>query len=222
MEMKIELAVENADLILGIVEADGVVVGESAGEFRKEMEGLVAKRAGEDFPAEERRTAIRKLLRAGGFKAAGRNKPASEYLAGRAKAGEYPFHSNLVDICNHVSLTSGLPISILDLDLALGDDAGLVIRLGGEKESYVFNPSGQEIDITGLVCVARAEGEALGSPVKDSMRTKVHAGTRRVVAVIYGSKVTVGGEEMRGYVEAFGELLKKYAGAERVETRVID
>src|SRR5262245_25422439 len=62
------------------------------------------------------RTVVRDLLRHGGFKPAGRSKPASEYLVGALAEGRFPRINALVDACNVVSLHSGLPISLVDLD----------------------------------------------------------------------------------------------------------
>src|SRR5688500_15733629 len=60
------------------------------------------------------KTAVRDLLRYGGFKPAGRSKPASEYLVGAHAEGRWPAINALVDTCNIVSFHSGLPISIVD------------------------------------------------------------------------------------------------------------
>src|SRR3712207_7695492 len=46
------------------------------------------------------------LLRNGGFRPSGRNKPASEYLAQAAREGRFPRINNLVDVNNLVSLRS--------------------------------------------------------------------------------------------------------------------
>src|SRR3954466_1462602 len=63
---------------------------------------------------------VRALLRQGGFKPTGRSKPASEYLI-KAVAENLLGPINLaVDTCNVVSFHSGLPISVVDLDRAIG------------------------------------------------------------------------------------------------------
>jgi DNA/RNA-binding domain of Phe-tRNA-synthetase-like protein len=213
MQTRIDLEVSNDDLLVGLVEGSGLVVGETSPELRRTIEELVSRRASEDFPPAEIRTAIRKLLRTGGFDPSGRSKPASEYLAGRARAGAYPFHSNVVDIGNYISLLSGLPISVVDADLALAGAPGLVIRLGREGESYVFNPAGQEIRIEGLLSLARADGPAVGNPVKDSMGSKVHGGTRRAVGIVYASKRAAADGEMERYLDEFARLLRLHASA---------
>jgi len=101
---------------------------------------------------------VRGLLRRGGFKPSGRNKPASEYLAQAAREGRFPRINNLVDVNNLISLESGLPISLLDL-AAVGERAE--IRYGAPGEKYVFNSGGQEIELAGLICVLLNDSETV-------------------------------------------------------------
>jgi DNA/RNA-binding domain of Phe-tRNA-synthetase-like protein len=54
-----------------------------------------------------------------------------------------------------------------------------------EKSRYVFNPSGQELDLKGLLCLWDAVGPC-GSPVKDSQRTKTDLQTRKTLCLIWG------------------------------------
>src|SRR5262245_24541384 len=64
------------------------------------------------------REAVRALLRHGGFKPTGRSKPASEYLLRAARDGALAPINPAVDVCNAVSLHSGLPVSVVDLGRA--------------------------------------------------------------------------------------------------------
>src|SRR5262245_41142605 len=64
------------------------------------------------------REAVRQLLRQGGFKPTGRSKPASEYLLKAVAEGRLASINVAVDVCNVVSLHSGLPITVVDLDRA--------------------------------------------------------------------------------------------------------
>src|SRR5437870_5965210 len=64
------------------------------------------------------REAVRALLRHGGFKPTGRSKPASEYLLNAARDGRLTPINLAVDVCNAVSLHSGLPVSVVDLGRA--------------------------------------------------------------------------------------------------------
>ncbi|MGN6103762.1 MAG: phenylalanine--tRNA ligase beta subunit-related protein [Kofleriaceae bacterium] len=153
------------------------------------------------------KTAVRDLLRHGGFKPAGRSKPASEYLAGAIAEGRFPTINALVDACNVVSLHSGLPISLVDLDRVEG---ALAIRIAPPATSYAFNPSGQVIDASGLVCLYDAAGPT-GTPVKDAQRTKTHDGTRNALAIVWGTTALPG----RAHATArwYRELLAQIEGA---------
>ncbi|GJM44425.1 MAG: hypothetical protein DHS20C21_12670 [Gemmatimonadota bacterium] len=131
---------------------------------------------------EDVRTNVRDLLRHGGYKPTGRGKPASEYLVRAASEGKLGTINAAVDLCNVVSLHSGLPISVVDLDLA---KAPFRAALAGPDSSYVFNPSGQEIRLDGLLCLHDAQGPCANA-VKDSQRTKTRNETQRVLSVIWG------------------------------------
>ncbi len=137
--------------------------------------------------SEQVKTAVRDLLRHGGFKPAGRSKPASEYLTGALAEGRFPAINALVDACNVVSLHSGLPISLVDLDRIDRPRCGaLAIRIAPPGTTYPFNPTGQVIDVSGLICLYDAQGPT-GTPVKDAQRTKTHDGTRNAIAIVWGT-----------------------------------
>jgi DNA/RNA-binding domain of Phe-tRNA-synthetase-like protein len=128
------------------------------------------------------RTAVRDLLRSGGFKPTGRSKPASEYLLKAAAEGLAGINAG-VDACNVASLHSGLPISVVDLERVT---MPLRIEVAAPGSSYVFNRSGQTIDIGGLLVLSDAEGPCAG-PVKDSQRSKTGPETTRTLSLVWGS-----------------------------------
>jgi DNA/RNA-binding domain of Phe-tRNA-synthetase-like protein len=134
------------------------------------------------------REAVRHLLRQGGFRPTGRSKPASEYLIKAVADGRLASINLAVDACNVVSLHSGLPISVVDLDRTRPP---LRVGLAGEGASYVFNPSGQTIHLAGLLCLFDAEGPC-GSPVKDAQRTKTSPNTCRTLSIIWGTTALPG------------------------------
>jgi DNA/RNA-binding domain of Phe-tRNA-synthetase-like protein len=131
------------------------------------------------------RAAVRDLLRHGGFKPTGRSKPASEYLIKAAAEGILGPINAVVDACNAVSLHSGLPISVVDLDRAVLGDVGLRVGLAPADATYVFNASGQTIDVAGLLCLFDAEGPCANA-VKDAQRTKTTPETRRTLVIVWG------------------------------------
>ena len=132
---------------------------------------------------EEVRQAVRSLLRHGGYKPTGRGKPSSEYLVRAAGDGKLGSINAAVDVCNAVSLHSGLPISVVDLDRT---EAPLSVGIAAADASYVFNPSGQEIRIGGLLCLADAAGPCANA-VKDAQRTKTSEATRRTLSIVWGT-----------------------------------
>jgi DNA/RNA-binding domain of Phe-tRNA-synthetase-like protein len=145
--------------------------------------------------------AVRDLLRhsVGGvsFKPSGRSKPASEYLVAAFAEARWPQINPIVDICNVVSLQSGLPISLVDLDKTRG---ALSVQIAPAGTSYVFNPSGQVIDASGLVCLYDEVGPT-GTPVKDAQRTKTDDATTNVLVIVWGTKALPGrtAETVRDY-----------------------
>jgi DNA/RNA-binding domain of Phe-tRNA-synthetase-like protein len=151
------------------------------------------------------REAVRALLRPGGFKPTGRSKPASEYLVKAASENRLATINFCVDACNAVSLHSGLPISVVDLERARQPLRVGVAPVGSE---YAFNPSGQTIDLGGLLCLFDADGPC-GSAVKDAQRTKTNVQTRRTLSVIWGTHALPGRAETatnwyRALLEGFG------------------
>lgn len=133
------------------------------------------------------RAAVRELLRAGGFKPTGRSKPASEYLLKAAAEGLGSINA-AVDACNVASLHSGLPISVVDLERVTPP---LRVEVAPPGSSYVFNRSGQSIDIGGLLVLGDAEGPCAG-PVKDSQRSKTAPETTRTLSLVWGSAALPG------------------------------
>ena len=162
---------------------------------------------------EATRGAVRDLLRAGGYKPTGRGKPASEYLVRAASEGALGTINVAVDVCNAVSLHSGLPISVVDLARAR---APFRIAVAPEGASYVFNASGQEIDLGGLLCLFDDDGPCANA-VRDAQRTKTRGETRETLSVIWGF---AGGEERLAGAERWYRELLDGVGAttERVAT----
>jgi DNA/RNA-binding domain of Phe-tRNA-synthetase-like protein len=129
------------------------------------------------------RQRIRALLKAGGFKPTGRSKPASEYLWKVAAGGPLRSINPAVDAGNVVSLHSGLPISVVDLDRITPP---LSVATAPPGACYVFNRSGQEIDVGRLLCLGDAAGPCANA-VKDAQRSKTDEATRRTLSLLWSS-----------------------------------
>ena len=127
---------------------------------------------------------VRDLLRHGGYKPTGRGKPASEYLRQAIEKGTLASINLPVDACNAASLQSGLPISVVDLDLA---EQPLRIGIAPLDSEYVFNATGQTIKLDGLLCLFDSIGPCANG-VKDSQRTKTSDSTTRTISVVWGTK----------------------------------
>jgi DNA/RNA-binding domain of Phe-tRNA-synthetase-like protein len=153
------------------------------------------------------RLRVRDMLRHWGHKPAGRGKPAAEYLVRAVGQGDLASINVAVDILNVVSLHSGLSIALVDLDVARPP---FRVAPGPEDGTYVFNASGQEMSLKGLICLYDAAGPC-GNPVKDAQRVKTSEATTRTLTVVWG---VAGFEERRDMaVEWYSELLGKVGGA---------
>jgi hypothetical protein len=73
---------------------------------------------------------------------------------------------------------------VVDLDLARPP---FRVALAPAGAAYVFNASGQVIDMGGLLCLFDAEGPCANA-VKDAQRTKTTPDTRRTLSLIWGSR----------------------------------
>ncbi len=180
-----------------------------------------ARAAGEAFVPPQMRARVRNMLRHGRYKPTGRGKPASEFLLRAALNDSFPRVNPPVDVNNWVSLASGLPGSIFD---AARSGRRLLLRRGRAGEAYVFNPSGQVLDLEDLLLLCRRteQGwEPCGSPIKDAMITKLSVATRDVVGVLYAPH-----DEPKQSVELwasrFAERLGDLCGAQRTGHRVVD
>ena len=158
------------------------------------------------------REAVRALLRHGGFKPTGRSKPASEYLLKAVREGLLSPINLAVDVCNAVSFHRGLPISVVDLDRAREP---LRVGVAPPGASYVFNASGQTIDLGGLLCLFDAEGPC-GNAVKDAQRTKTGPDTRRTLSLVWGTTALPGRAEKAA--AWYRQLLEKHGATTEAVT----
>jgi DNA/RNA-binding domain of Phe-tRNA-synthetase-like protein len=152
---------------------------------------------------EEVRAAVREMLRGDGYKPTGRGKPASEYLVRAATEGTLPSINLLADAGNAVSLESGLPVSVVDLD-RLAPPLRVDVAPAGSR--FAFNAAGQEIDVGGLPCLIDAAGPCANA-VKDAQRSKTGGATRRALCLVWGAAAL--GDRTAAAVARFRELLAR-------------
>jgi DNA/RNA-binding domain of Phe-tRNA-synthetase-like protein len=186
---KIALRSDIPECVFGFVVARNCRY-ENAGGIGREVERVVLlAKKGQDDPERTRiKGLVRDMLRFGKYKPTGRGKPASEYLEREALEGRFPVINPLVDINNVVSLEFLLPLSVFDLEKANADE--FLIRRGREGEGFVFNQAGQVISLQDLIVVCRMpDDEPIGSPVKDSHKTKTWAQTKEALYVVYAPDV---------------------------------
>ena len=208
------------DLLLGVIKAAPVDCGPAPPALSAALDDLVASvvEHGEN-PARVRRTKLcRDILRNGRYKPTGRGKPASEYLLRAAGEGNFPRVNGPVDANNLVSLKHTAPISLWDLERAGSND--FEFRLGGAGDTYVFNPSGQEMKLDDLVTgyARNADGGLLPivNPVKDSLKTKTTESSRFIAGCVY-FPTEEGEAALKELLEDFQHWLRQ-CGLE-VETR---
>lgn len=199
---RVHWRLDHPELLVGLCRVDGISARPAEGELAGYIEAELARIPD---PPEATRQAVRQLLKRGGFKATGRNKPASEYLVEARRRGEWPRILDCVDVMNLASLESGLPISILDLDRleALHPGRDLCVRLGTPGERYVFNQAGHVMELAGLFGLAVEGGEMIANPVKDSVPTKVGLGASSVLIAIYASRAVTDEAAVHAVAERF-------------------
>ena len=74
-------------------------------------------------------------------------------------------------------------MSVIDTDKAVGP---FRVGLAPKDTEYVFNASGQTIDVEGLLCLFDQQGPCANA-VKDSQRTKTSPQTTQTLTVIWGT-----------------------------------
>jgi DNA/RNA-binding domain of Phe-tRNA-synthetase-like protein len=222
MATEIINSIDDPRLRLGIVEIGGGTVAPASSELTAIAAGLAQLMSSDSYeiPEEKRRT-VRQLLKLGGFSPSGRNRPAHELLVRDLKErGEFHHINNVVDVNNVVSLESLLPISIFDVAKLAPT---VTIRVGQPDEGYVFNQSGQWLDVKRCICCCNGAppGEPIGTPVKDSMATKIFEGASAYLGVIYGTTAGWSNDELAAITQRFAALLARETGGEVIQSLVV-
>ncbi len=181
-----------------------------------------AVQASQTPQAEKLRNAVRQMLRHGKFKASGRSKPAQEYLLRCAlEEGALPRINGPVDVLNATSLSHGLPISLLSLRKC---SRSLLIRRGMAGEGFVFNSSGQVLDVEDMVVTCDAShnpSRPVGTPVKDSMAGKIEPEDTELIAIIYAPNDPHGIETLYTCAVVLAHTMQEHCNAEVGEIKYV-
>lgn len=137
-----------------------------------------------------------------------RYRPSGEALMRRVLQGKPLYRIDaLVDLVNLASLRSGYSIGGFDRDRIDGDT--LTLGVGREGEPYEGIGRGA-LNIAGMPVWRDATG-GVGTPTSDNERTRITAGTRRLLVIVNGYDGDTAG--VTATAEFIGRLLRHYAGA---------
>jgi DNA/RNA-binding domain of Phe-tRNA-synthetase-like protein len=190
---------------VGLLQIDGLRVQESPGELKAMLNGLAGEcaRKHQDQPLGEI-PAVR-LIR-GIFHRAGldptRYRPSSESLLRRAVKGKgLYFINSVVDLVNYFSLKLLWPIGLYDADKI---EPPVSWRIGREGESYE-GIGRDKLNLAHFPLLVDRQGP-FGSPISDSMRTRVTEECKRILWVTFAPHgATVPNGE-------FAETMIRFAG----------
>lgn len=161
-----------------LAEAEGRPVSPTLPVALGEVAEAARARAPDEFPAI---AATRRAYRVLG-KDPARYRPSAEALLRRIRKGEAPpLLDPRVDVGTLVSLETGFSIGVYDAERLAPP---LVFRPGRAGESYP-GIGAIPVNLEGLPLLADRNGP-FGSPTRDSARTAVQPGTRRILFVLYG------------------------------------
>lgn len=144
-----------------------------------------------------------------------RYRPAGEALRRRVIKGAELYKINtLVDAINLISLKTGYSIGGFDANLVQGS---LELGVGQKDEQFEAIARGF-LNIEGLPVYRDSVG-GIGTPTSDEERTKIGLETKRLLMLMNAYSGKEGLEEA---IEYAIQILKKYAGAEDIEVRIIE
>ncbi len=180
----IEISPEIGDSVkLGIIEAENVVIGETPEKFRqllKELAVEYAEKYRDVAPGQvEAIRAVRKLFHRTGLDPT-RHRPSSEALFRRAVRGkDLYFINTAVDLINYYSLKLMIPMGLFDSDTLRPP---IEFRVGREGETYEGIGRG-ELNLYHFPVLSDQDGP-FGSPISDSVRTRVRDETSRLLWIL--------------------------------------
>ena len=169
---------------VGILEIDGVQVQESPEELKSMLNNLAEDFAAKykDQPLGEIPTVkkIRAIFHRAGLDPT-RYRPSSESLLRRAVKGKgLYFINSVVDLVNYFSLKMLWPMGLFDADKL---KPPITWRIGREGETYT-GIGRDQLNLAHFPLLVDEEGP-FGSPISDSMRTRVTEDCKRILWIIF-------------------------------------
>jgi DNA/RNA-binding domain of Phe-tRNA-synthetase-like protein len=206
-------------LALGLLEAEGVVLGALPPAFEQDRDQLTARliarftsKPATDIPGVAEARALFHKLDVDPTK----TRPSSEALLRRVLQGKgLPQVNAAVDVCNLCSLEQQLPFGLYDRDQVHGS---VQVRVGREGEGYPGIRK-QRVNLAGRLLLADDDGP-FGAPTSDSARTAVTPETRNLLVVVF-CPMERAGRHLSGALEHVSELLTRHCGASIVAVRVV-
>src|SRR5256714_3366803 len=185
MSTEVHIAEEFAGAArIGILQMDGVRVQESPEELKAMLNALAEEcaRKYRDEPLGEISTVkkIRAIFHRAGLDPT-RYRPSSESLLRRAGKGKgLYFINSVVDLINYFSLKMLWPMGLYDADKL---KPPVTWRIGRQGETYT-GIGRDELNLTHFPLLVDQEGP-FGSPISDSMRTRVTEDCKRILWITF-------------------------------------
>ena len=169
---------------IGILQMDGLRVQESPDELKAMLNGLADESArkykGQALGEIATVQKIRAIFHRAGLDPT-RYRPSSESLLRRAVKGKgLYFINSIVDLINYFSLKTLWPIGLYDADKL---KPPITWRIGREGESYE-GIGRDRLNLAHFPLLADEEGP-FGSPISDSMRTRVTQDCTRILWITF-------------------------------------
>jgi len=215
----VNITIEISDVTLGVIEAEEVRVTSASAKLAEEMdaacEQLRRERSLEQVAEMPSVRAVRAMFRAWGVDPV-RYRPSSEALLRRVVQGKGLYRvSNVVDLNNLGSIETAWPYGTYDR-ATLAPPVALRLGLTGEKYEGIGK---QTWHLAGRPVLVDGQGP-FGSPISDSMRTRITEATAAVLTVVFAPASSAAGA-LDQALERHARRLERYAGARVRATAVL-
>ena len=218
----LSLTVEDAlrgNIALGLLEAEGVVLGELSPAFVQERDQATARLSARfsgkpttDVPGVTEARGLFHKLDLDPTK----TRPSSESLLRRVLQGKgLPQVNAAVDACNLCSLEDQIPLGLYERDLVRGT---VRARLGTEGEGYPGIRK-QRVNLSARLLLADDDGP-FGAPTADSLRTAVTAASRNLLVVLF-CPIERAGSDLTTALEHIADRLTRFCSASITAVRVV-